>query len=293
MLGEPHRTRSNGCLFMLTAYFDDSGTHEQSDIVLMAGVFGTEGRMDSLDRNWKKHLYRPLSGTKPPLRRFHAFDCHNSIGEFQGWIRTETDFFWHQLQTEIIDSGIAAYSIACPRKDYSELITGDMRAIMGDPEGMCINQCFVRAIGWVQANTFDPTMSLVFDDRPSSVRRYVGTVYDAFKRWVQPPPEVTGHAFLSSVDVCPLQVADMIGWELYQHAKDLLVDGLDAPPRQQLKRLIMKMDVQAQIANRDSIVRLRTFWEDRFREKSDLLKQMANHFTFFDPQNPDYSHLSD
>jgi hypothetical protein len=152
MLGEPHRTRSTGCLFMLTAYFDDSGTHEQSDIVLMAGVFGTEGRMDSLDRNWKKHLYRPLSGTKPPLRRFHAFDCHNSIGEFQGWIRTETDFFWHQLQTEIIDSGIAAYSIACSRKDYSELITGDMRAIMGDPEGMCINQCFVRAIGCSGAN---------------------------------------------------------------------------------------------------------------------------------------------
>jgi hypothetical protein len=24
-----------------------------------------------------------------------------------------------------------------------------------------------------------------------------------------------------------------------------------------------------------------------------LLKQMANHFTFFDPENPDYSHLED
>jgi hypothetical protein len=39
---------------MITAYLDDSGTHgEASDIVLVAGIFGTEARMGSLDRNWK------------------------------------------------------------------------------------------------------------------------------------------------------------------------------------------------------------------------------------------------
>src|SRR6202171_211297 len=152
---------------MLTAYFDDSGTHEQSDIVLVAGIFGTEGRMDSLDRNWKKHVDRPLCGAKPPLRRFHMTDCNASQGEFTGWSRTETDYFCHQLRTEIIQSDVAAYGIACSRKDYDELVTGDIRAILGTPEGMCINQCFVRAIGWVQANTFDPKMSMVFDNRPS------------------------------------------------------------------------------------------------------------------------------
>jgi len=278
---------------MLTCYFDDSGTHAQSDIVLVASIFGTEARMDCLDRNWKRHLDRPLDGQRPPLKRFHAFDCNNSVGEFLGWTRTETDYFWHQLQTEIIESGIAGYGVAVSRKDYDEMVTGDIRAVMGDPEGMCINQNFVRAIGWIQANTFDTALSFVFDDRPSSIRRYAGTVYDAFQRWVQPPPEVTGYGFRNSVGVRPLQVADMIAWELYQHANDLLINGLNAPARPQLQRLIRNMDLKAQIANRDSIIKLRKFWEEKFAAKPELLKQMANHFTFFDPENPDYSQLED
>jgi hypothetical protein len=197
------------------------------------------------------------------------------------------------LQTEIINSGVAGYGIAVSRKDYDEMVTGDIRAIMGDPEGMCINQNFVRAIGWVQANTFDPNLSFVFDDRPSSIRRYAGTVYDAFKRWVQPPPDVTGYAFLNSTAIRPLQVADMIAWELYRHANDLLIAGLTAPARPQLQRMVQNMDLKAQIANRDSIIKLCKFWENKFAERPELLRQMADHFTFFDPENPDYSRLED
>jgi hypothetical protein len=177
---------------MLTAYFDDSGTHDQSAIVLVAGIFGTESRMDCLDRNWKRHLERPLCGRKSKLRRFHATECYESKGEFTGWSRTETDFFTHQLRTEIIEADVAAYGIACSRKDWDEIITGDLRGVLGNPEGLCINQCFVRSIGWVQAHTFDPKMTLVFDTRPSSVKRYAGTVYDAFARWVSPPPPPDG-----------------------------------------------------------------------------------------------------
>jgi len=121
----------NGWLAMFRAYFDDSVTHNQSDIVLLAGVFGTEWELTSLERLWKKHLDNPLCGSKSPLKRFHMTDCHDSRGEFEGWSRTETDYFCHQLRTAILESGVAAYGMCCARKDWDEVVTGDMRAILG------------------------------------------------------------------------------------------------------------------------------------------------------------------
>jgi|ERR1035437_915833 hypothetical protein len=156
---------------MLTAYFDDSGTHTKSKIVMVAGISGTEGRLAGLEHSWRKHLERPLEGTKPRLKRFHMVDCQGSRGEFEGWSRPEIDHFCFQLQTEIIDSGVVAYGIACSRADWDDLVTGDIRAIFGDAEGMCIRNSFVRILGWAQSNTFDPEMKFVFDNRPSSVQR--------------------------------------------------------------------------------------------------------------------------
>jgi hypothetical protein len=278
---------------MLTAYFDDSGTHDPSDIVLVAGIFGTQARMEGLDHSWKRHLEAPLCGSKEPISRFHAFDCDQSLGEFTRWTRNETDYFRHQLRTVIIEADIAAYGMACARKDYDALVGGDIRSVLGTPEGFCINQCFVRSLAWAQANTFDPEMSFVFDNRPSLVKRYAGTVYDAFAKWISPPPKLTGYAFQSSKDVRPLQAADMIAWELYQYAKAILVEGISVPAHKEILHLRANMDFQAQIANYAGIAKLRDHWESYFRKNPSLLKQMANHFDFFDPDDPDYSRLYD
>jgi hypothetical protein len=270
---------------MIRAYFDDSGTHEGSGIVVIAGIMGTEGRMDGLDRTWRSHLEAPLCGRKSRIKRFHAYDCYQSINDFVGWTRTETDYFRHQLREVIIQSGVSAYGIACLRMDYEDLIAGDLRSVLGDPEGFCINQCFVRSLAWVKANTFDPKVTFIFDNRPSSVQRYAGAVYDAFAQGHTPPPELTGYAFLGSMDVRPLQAADLIAWELYQFAKSVLVEGRGAKANQEILHLKKNMDFSDHVATRDAITVLRDYWVNYFKGDPNHLKQMANHFSFFDPQN--------
>jgi hypothetical protein len=273
---------------MLGAYFDDSGTHGSSEIVLLAGIAGTEWELTSLECAWRKHLNSPLDGQKPRLKRFHMTECQNSLGEFTGWSRTETDYFCHQLQTEIIESGVYGYGYACSRKDWNELITGDHRKILGDAEGSCAWNCFLRASGWAQCNTFDPTMTFVFDNRPHRERE-IKVYFDVFQRWVDPPPELVGIAFLNSYDVVPLQAADMIAWELYQHANDILKFGFQEPRRAQFRRLISSMKLDAQIARRE---RIEMIVKNLKKRDPDQLRRMANHFTFFDPDNPDWSYLS-
>ena len=178
---------------MIAAYFDDSGTHgEKSEVVLVAGIFGTQARIESFGHNWQRLLASPVDGSKEPIKRFHAFDCDQSMGEFTRWTRTETDYFRRQLRIAIIEADVAAFGMACFRRDYDELVVGPFRSVLGTAEGFCINQCFVRALGWAQANMYDPEMCFVFDNRPPEVQRYTGTVYDAFARWVQPPPALRG-----------------------------------------------------------------------------------------------------
>jgi hypothetical protein len=268
---------------MLSAYFDDSGTHDQSQIVLLAGVFGTEAEMTSLEWLWRQELDRPIDGTKPPIKRFHMTDCQGSRGEFEGWSRTETDYFCHRLQTAILESGVAAYGMCCARKDYDDLVTGDMRAILGDPEGFCVRNCFVKAIEWAKASTFDPKMTFVFDDRPHRKRENM-VVFDAFQRQI-PYPHLVGISFMTSHDVLPLQAADMIAWELYQHANDILVEGLRAPRRQQFLKFGQKLGPGVrfigQIALRERIGIIVNHWKKQ--KTPEELRQMADHFMTFDP----------
>lgn len=289
------RDRPNGWLGMLAAYFDDSGTHTggrggPSKVVIVAGLVGTETRLTYLERNWQRHLDRPLCGRKDRLSRFHMVDCNESRGEFAGWSRTETDYFCQQLRETIIEAEVALYGVAIARQDWDELITGDVRRTLGDAEGYCISQCFVCALRWARANTFDPRMTFVFDKRIPEIERRARAMGDAFERYPT-TPQVVGTAFLSSAAVLPLQAADLFAWELYQHCHGVLLGhSKEKPRRRELNHLYDGVPwVLTQIAERPQIERLAEYV--RNAHDPETLRQMGDHFSLFDPDRPDYSHL--
>ena len=274
---------------MISAYFDDSGTHDKSEIVVVAGVFGTEARLRGLESAWKKELASPIQGRKPPLKRFHMTECHNSTGEYAGWSRAETDFHCYLLRQHIVDADVSGYGVACSRKDWDELVTGDLRDILGTPEGFCIRNCFVRTLYWSEKNYFDPVLHFVFDTRPSAVRRDASTVYDAYSK-ITDSKKLDGIVFENSFDAVLLQAADLFAWELYQHAKDVLSEGPIPIRRAGFRELAKAIKFDGQIAPRESIEEM---WDKVWKYKDpDMLKQVAKHFRMFDPENPDYSYLS-
>jgi hypothetical protein len=277
-------------LRVISAYFDDSGTHDTSEIVVVAGVLASEGRLRGLEWAWNRELSRPIDGHKPPLKRFHMTECNSSTGEYAGWKRTETDYHCSLLRQAMIDSDVSAYGVATSRKDWDELVTGPVRDIMGTAEGFCIRNCFVRCTGWADRYSYDPEMRFVFDNRPSPVIRDAGTVYDAFRRFVM-SRELTGITFENSTQTVLLQVADMIAWELYQHAKDIMAEKKNFPPRRSgFRHLAREIKFEGQIADKDSISEMsRQVWS---KKDPGVLNQIADHFRNFDPKNPDYSRLS-
>jgi hypothetical protein len=81
--------RSNGLTSMLSAYFEDSGTHRNSQIVVTGGLIGAETNWSRFETAWKAKLADPLDGRKPPLREFHMAPCMLREGEFQGYSEAE------------------------------------------------------------------------------------------------------------------------------------------------------------------------------------------------------------
>jgi hypothetical protein len=275
---------------MITAYFDDSGTHGQSEIVIVAGIFATEARTRLLERRWRKLLADPLEGHKPSLKRFHMFDCQNSLGEFAGWTRTETDYLCHLLREELVGADISSYGVACPRKDWDELVTGDYKAIFGNAEGFCIRNCFVRTLAWADRCTFDPEIRFVFDSRPKEVARDAGTVNHAYDSFIR-DLKIHEVSFESANKTVLLQAADYVAWELYTHAKDIFASGVNQPPKRPgFRKFVRDIQFEGQIADRDAIKEMAA----KVWSKNDpaIIAQIADHFRTFDPKNPDYSRLN-
>jgi hypothetical protein len=263
---------------MISAFFDDSGTHASSSIVVVAGVVGREGYLDCLARAWAKELQNPIEGRKKPVRRFHMVECRESRGDYAGWTRTETDWHTHLLRDMLIQADVGTYGIAVSRKDWDELVLGNNRKIFGDAEQFCAMNCMLRAQVWAQTYCYDTSMRFVFDDRTKEFERHARIVHDAYKRWVSDLELSPGIEFKNSHQEILMQAADMVAWEVYQHAKHMLETGTNDPPvRNEMRQLVKGTNFMGQVATRETIEHARDeLWSNKDPE---LMDAIADHFS--------------
>ena len=69
----------------LKAFFDDSGTHRNSDAVVMGGLIAPDERWAVLEEEWAKVL------AETGLRKMHMASCENRRGQFKKLERDERD----------------------------------------------------------------------------------------------------------------------------------------------------------------------------------------------------------
>ena len=221
---------------MLSAYFDDSGTHDQSQVMVYGGLIGTDTQWAAFEAAWKARLNAPLPG-KPALPRFHVAPCLSGRKgkDFLGYTQDEAEELAEAFTHIILDSGVSGYARAIERKAWDALILGPSREVLGDSERNAVTSCILTTLQWARDNSDDDRLAFIFDNRPhrqEANERIFSIFQRNFLSGDAGPPEPS-IAFESSERFIPLQGADIVAWEAYHRANDILKAGLPHPHPQQ------------------------------------------------------------
>lgn len=223
-------------LLVAAFYIDDSGTHKGAPVVVFGGLIGEQEQWEFFEPRWKAELAAPLQGKKPPLKRFHMFDCKWGLGEFSGYSSGERDAATHDFRKIILDSGVHGVAAAISRADYDELMPDTLRATHGSADDMA----FASAMSALDIdNRREDGVSLICDDTGEGSTARYASLYDRYQLMFkqQGGRTLEGLAFRSMEKVLPLQGADMIAWETYFYACAILKTP-GASPRTHLQRYI-------------------------------------------------------
>jgi hypothetical protein len=190
---------------LLKTFMDETGTHEDAELVAVAGYISRPKTWREWTKDWNR--------AKRPIKVFHATDCANFRGEFEGWDKDRRDDFVSKLLPVIPAHELAGIVIGI-RLDHLE------DALKPHPEllemfGTPYTACFQWAVSIIMEIATErgrgERMAFIHE-----VNDYKGEAIRAFeyvKQFLNPRSIPMTIAFGTKADYPPLQAADVLAYE--------------------------------------------------------------------------------
>ena len=201
----------------LIAYFDDSGKFDDPNetVNCVGGCIASNQAWDLFKTEWAQALRRF------GISQLHMRTFAHSVGEFNGWEEIRRREFLQALIEVMCRHVKKPIGAVLPLSQYDEL-TPDQKANLPDPYLICFQDC-AHAVGLVAKELFDPeeTVQLVFAKRPKGdamVRRD----FELCKQQLPTGDRLISVEFDTPQNALPLQVADLVAYELTQLGRDML-----------------------------------------------------------------------
>ena len=194
---------------VMEAYFDESGTHEGSPIVCVAGYLFENGNATALDVAWREMLQ------EKGLPFFRMSDCAHSTGPFKGWSKSDTT----DLATKTIEL-VKAYAThgfaASVDLDDFHLIPN-----LGLFDSAYSFSCLQMLLGvkqWADANKFCGEIAYIFESgalHQSEANVFMNKVFKTPQMMTD--FRYSTHDFKGKSEVIQLQCADLLAWHWFTH----------------------------------------------------------------------------
>lgn len=144
-----HEKRAEARFMVLSAYLDESGTHDASLSVVMAGFVGTVRRWSNCQKRLRRLFYQYS------IEKFHAKDLRLRSGEFVNWsderIISFTAKFDRIIKSANLDLGL---SVSLLKSDFREHYKPNIarRSVVRTEYGVCFYVFLGRLLNYLLHN---------------------------------------------------------------------------------------------------------------------------------------------
>ncbi|HYM15301.1 MAG TPA: DUF3800 domain-containing protein [Dehalococcoidia bacterium] len=194
-------------------YFDESGTHDGSEIVAVAGCLATVERLERFTTEWAQllaefdlEMFRmsQFAQKAPPFDRFSEDERRLLLSRV------------YALTGMLISASVAT---AIPMRLFNEIFSPSAKAICGGAYGLAVAANMLELADLARATGPDAWIAYVFE----SGAKGTGEVMKVFTENERDPNNKNYFRLLSikfenKRQFLPLQAADVFAYEIYQHA---------------------------------------------------------------------------
>lgn len=203
-------------------YFDESGSHNGSPVLCVAGYIIEKDACVQLDQEWKRVL------DEYELPYFRMSSCAHGTKPFDV-LSPEQRIAVEKEMIAIMRQHIT-YGIAVTVQPWSFEALIPKNQNWDDPYTMCAHTCLLAVRNWANQNQYNGKIAYFFESghrSQSSANSIMDHVFNdpglrALYRY-------SSHTFADKKDVRPLQAADLIAWQWFTDEKLRLTKRADHP----------------------------------------------------------------
>jgi hypothetical protein len=242
---------SYGCgsreILVLKAFFDDSGTHDRSDVIVMGGIIAPEESWLALEPPWQAELDRL------GITAMHMSHCEARRGEFQDMERDQRDAIIAFFSNLICATKGRMLASAVSRRVWNSVAAQTkLGEVFAEPIDFLFNTCMRRALESRRTSNDGPEEVVVtFDTRDQNLRFWEDLAAGYEKRW---PSRLVGYSFGQMAKVLPLQAADMIAYESFVHQCQFEKTGENFSHRPNMVKLMECLAVWAGFYDEENLL---------------------------------------
>jgi hypothetical protein len=209
----PSSMAKGGCTVatMLKIFMDETNVHETGEMVAVGAYISRPRYWRDWTKVWNLRKRQVPDGRKP-IEVFHATDCANFQGEFEGWNKQDRDSYVAQLLPIIPAHDLAVVIIGIHRttserelKDSTEL-----REMFGEPYDACFQWALTTLVKIATERGTGERMAFIHE---------INNKQQAFKSFAYVKEHLNPRnipmtlSFGTKAQYVPLQAADVLAYE--------------------------------------------------------------------------------